>query len=237
MRIGFLSLDGCLAMRSGYLVTVNMQHLYECRRNPALRDCIFGGASAQLCLDGRGAHRLLGRSASQPVELVAGNQLLKAWLDSSAGKRMLVIGSDVQTLAIVQARYPDTRIVHDDRRVPPLDPISGASLAKVLHETHGSKWDAIAIALGVPKQEFLAHGLSTLITNAPILCIGGSFEMIADRFPRSPRLVQQLGLEGVWRLALEPNRKRVERLVLSYANFIDLMMRPSRLAALVGQSR
>ncbi|WP_066647148.1 MULTISPECIES: WecB/TagA/CpsF family glycosyltransferase [Sphingomonas] len=237
MRLNFLGLDGCLALRSGYLVTVNMQHLYECRRVPELRDCIFASRHAHLCVDGHGAHKLLASRAEGPVELVAGNRMLDAWLAAGAGKRLLVIGSDAETMAIIRRKFPALEIVQDDRRIPPLDIAGGAAVAATLVEAHGRQWDGIAIALGVPKQEFLARGLAELISDAPIFCIGGSFEMIADRLPRSPQWLQRLGLEGVWRLALEPNGKRVERLVLSYANFFDLLLRPSRLEALLGTGR
>ena len=90
-----------------------------------------------------------------------------------------------------------------------------------------------AVALGVPKQEILAQALAYRMTNMPILCIGGSFEMIAGRHRRSPRLLQSLGLEGMWRLFIEPSRKRLWRLATSYWFFVRLLSNVSAIEALV----
>lgn len=233
-RKQFLDFAECLELNSGYLVTLNMQHLYECRRSGRLRDAIFASSDARLCIDGRGAQKLFERATGRSLPLVAGNAFLAAWLRQSAGHRVLVIGSTGAVVSKVAALHPDLRIEHNDSHFTLKDDPDAAGIADALLERHGRGWDGIVLALGVPKQEIIARALARDVPDIPIFCIGGSLEMIAGLLPRSPALVQRLGLEGVWRLVLEPSGKRIERLVLSYLNFFDLMARPKRFAVLFG---
>jgi UDP-N-acetyl-D-mannosaminuronic acid transferase (WecB/TagA/CpsF family) len=39
-----------------------------------------------------------------------------------------------------------------------------------------------------------------------LMGVGGSFDVLAGFVPRAPRLVQSLGLEWSWRLAMEPRK-------------------------------
>ena len=45
--------------------------------------------------------------------------------------------------------------------------------------------------------------------------VGGVFEMISGRLKRAPRIIQRMGLEGVYRLVLEPKAFRLRRLLTS----------------------
>lgn len=45
--------------------------------------------------------------------------------------------------------------------------------------------------------------------------VGGTFEMVSGKLKRAPRVVQRLGLEGVYRLFKEPKWFRLKRLLLS----------------------
>lgn len=48
---------------------------------------------------------------------------------------------------------------------------------------------------------------------------GGTFEFVADKIKRSPRIIQKIGLEGLWRLISEPKWFRVKRLLVSLLIF------------------
>lgn len=64
----------------------------------------------------------------------------------------------------------------------------------------------ILVALGVPKQDLLAHRLRDALPQAVVLGVGGSFEMLSGEKPRAPRWMQQAGLEWAFRLTSEPGR-------------------------------
>lgn len=234
--IEFLRFDQCRDLDRGYLVTVNLQHLFESRRCPALRAAIFDNPKARLCVDGRGAKLLLERQVGHTLPLVVGNEVLRARLDraGSQGACMLVIGSTPEVISAVVHRWPGLRITHDASRVTIADAAEAGTCAARVLSAHGDQFDHIAVALGVPKQEMLAAALTEIRPNMPIYCIGGSFEMLTGKFRRAPVFVQRMGLEGLWRLVLQPRRDRLDRLVRSYWNFAVFLLRPRHLAALFG---
>ncbi len=91
---------------------------------------------------------------------------------------------------------------------------------------HASQF--VFVGLGAPKQEFfiqsLARQLQETHYKAPVvlMAVGGSFDIIAGRLPRAPRLLRSLGLEWLWRLVLEP--RRIVR-QLSLVTFVWVVLR------------
>jgi exopolysaccharide biosynthesis WecB/TagA/CpsF family protein len=217
----------------GYLVTVNLQHLYECRRNPPLRHAVFDDKNCRMCLDGRGAHLLFERFLRTELPLTVGNEVLFRRLSLSAGSRVLVVGSSAETIDATRRIFRAVDFMHDDSVFPQLDADTARGAAERITGRFGTAFGMVAIALGVPKQELLAQAMSERIPDIPIYCIGGSFEIITGRLRRAPRLMQLLGLEGAWRMLVEPNRARFERLVLSYWNFAMFYIFRDRLPRLV----
>lgn len=220
----FLSREECRNFGSGYLITINMQHLYESRRDPELRRAIFSDPNARHCLDGRGALIVFQRWLRCRLPLAPGNEILLERLnEAGTGARVLVIGSTPDVLAKVKDRFAAVTFLHDASDVTPLNRQKAIAHAQIIEERFGSNYDLVAIALGVPKQEILASALSERMPTIPIYCIGGSFEMLADCLRRAPVLMQRLGLEGVWRLLIQPRRKRLMRLIESYWFFLVLV--------------
>jgi N-acetylglucosaminyldiphosphoundecaprenol N-acetyl-beta-D-mannosaminyltransferase len=80
------------------------------------------------------------------------------------------------------------------------------------------------VGLGVPKQEnwIYEHGLKL---GVPVcMGIGGSFEMVGGVTPRAPRWMQQLGLEWLFRLAVEP-RRLWKRYLIGNVQFMVMVFR------------
>ncbi|OGH07750.1 MAG: hypothetical protein A2171_02545 [Candidatus Levybacteria bacterium RBG_13_35_9] len=74
--------------------------------------------------------------------------------------------------------------------------------------------DILFVALGSPKQEiWISENLQKL--NAKVIMgVGGSFDFISGKVTRAPKFLQNLGLEWLFRLVMEPWRiKRQLRLV------------------------
>jgi len=66
--------------------------------------------------------------------------------------------------------------------------------------------EVIVIAMGVPKQEILAHRLTLLIKVDLILCVGGFLEFYFGTKSRVPEVFRNSGLEWLYRLMKEPAR-------------------------------
>lgn len=73
---------------------------------------------------------------------------------------------------------------------------------KMIH----SDIDILFVGLGFPKQEKWIIEHMEEIPATIIMSVGGSFDFIAKRIPRAPKLIRNLGLEWAFRLILQPQR-------------------------------
>lgn len=65
----------------------------------------------------------------------------------------------------------------------------------------------IILAMGMPKQERVAHLLMQQLSGPVLIICGGAIiDFSAGRVSRAPKLFRSLGLEWLYRLALEPKR-------------------------------
>jgi N-acetylglucosaminyldiphosphoundecaprenol N-acetyl-beta-D-mannosaminyltransferase len=72
--------------------------------------------------------------------------------------------------------------------------------------------DILFVAFGHPKQEKWAyHSLPNLNSVRLAMGVGGSFDFIAGKIKRAPKLMRSCGLEWLWRLMQEP-QKRLPRI-------------------------
>lgn len=76
----------------------------------------------------------------------------------------------------------------------------------VIERVNASGADIVLVAFGAPRQELWMSANRESI-NAPVLMgVGGLFDFFSGRISRSPKMLQDLGLEWIWRLRQEPQR-------------------------------
>ena len=74
--------------------------------------------------------------------------------------------------------------------------------------------DIVLVAYGMPKQEqWIARNLDRLPSVKVAIGVGGVFDQLAGLRRVPPGLVHRLGLEWLWRLAIEPSRWRRQRVL------------------------
>lgn len=82
--------------------------------------------------------------------------------------------------------------------------VSKRDLALRIAATHP---EVLIVALGAPRQEkWIAHHLWQLPTVRVAIGVGGALDFLAGRVRRAPRLFRTLGLEWLWRFAIQPWR-------------------------------
>ena len=96
-------------------------------------------------------------------------------------------------LAICYARAPSFR---------PLDPAEDESEVAAMR---ASRARVLFVGLGCPKQERWAIAHREQI-GAVLLCVGAAFDFLSGVKPQAPALVQRVGCEWAFRLAVEPGR-------------------------------
>lgn len=106
--------------------------------------------------------------------------------------------------ASLRFRFPGIRIV--GTYAPPFRPLTDAETVLVTDCIETSGADLVWVGLSTPKQErWMAEFRPRL--GAPVLLgVGAAFDFHAGRVRQAPPLLQRLGLEWAFRLAMEPRR-------------------------------
>ncbi len=102
----------------------------------------------------------------------------------------------------------------------PFDDIHNNSILKKIEVF---KPDFILVGFGTKKQEFWIDDNKEFLRNNGIkwaIGVGGTFDFISRQIKRSPKFIQKIGLEGVYRFLKEPKWFRLKRLLRSFYMFI-----------------
>jgi N-acetylglucosaminyldiphosphoundecaprenol N-acetyl-beta-D-mannosaminyltransferase len=82
----------------------------------------------------------------------------------------------------------------------------------ILKEIRRSRPQILLVAFGAPKQEFWLDEHYSELETAGVqfaMAVGGTLDMLAGVYRKAPKIVRSIGLEGVWRVLLDP--KRIKR--------------------------
>ncbi|HME82287.1 MAG TPA: WecB/TagA/CpsF family glycosyltransferase [Candidatus Eremiobacteraceae bacterium] len=152
------------------------------------------------------ASRLLG--APLP-ERVAGIDLLERLCADAAvkGRPVYLLGGADGVAAdagrALRQRYPGLRIAGVEHGY-----FADSDASAIAQRIHSSGARLVLVGLGFPRQERFIHENLEHVGPAVCVGVGGSFDVIAGRLPRAPRLIRAAGLEWLYRLAREPRRFR-----------------------------
>jgi len=187
------------------IIPVNPEMIMTAQRNPAFRQAITG--SAITLPDGIGivvASRLLG---SPIATRLTGIDTLERIAELAERRRFRIFllgaqeGVAERAAARLKERYPSLMIVGTLAGSPRRE--DEALIRSSVNKAHP---DILFIAYGAPKQELWLdrnHGY----LDVPIaMCVGGAFNFLAGESSRAPRIVQQMGIEWLYRLIREPWR-------------------------------
>jgi N-acetylglucosaminyldiphosphoundecaprenol N-acetyl-beta-D-mannosaminyltransferase len=76
---------------------------------------------------------------------------------------------------------------------------------EVIDRIKSSNANAVILGLGCPRQEVWAYEYRNDL-NIPILAVGAAFDFFAGTLLQAPKVLQDVGLEWLYRLIQEPNR-------------------------------
>jgi N-acetylglucosaminyldiphosphoundecaprenol N-acetyl-beta-D-mannosaminyltransferase len=190
------------------VIAINPEKIIAARSNLVLMEQI---AKAGLLIpDGIGvvwAARLLGLG---PMGRVPGAELMPeiCALAARKGYRVFLFGGAKEVndkcCGVLQKRYPGLVIAGradgfvSEERMPDLVRQIDVSNAQILF-----------LALGSPRQELWMQKYIASLSKVKICQgVGGTFDVIAGKVVRAPRIVQLLNLEWFYRLVMNPSRIR-----------------------------
>ncbi len=160
---------------------------------------------------------------------IAGPDLMRALCVRASAKhyKIFLLGStqdNLEALAKKLIAYtPGLQIV--GTYSPPIaDQMTTVENLKILAILEACQPDILFVGLSAPKQElWIAQNLEAL--HVPVsIGVGAAFDFLSGRIPRAPRLLQQYGLEWLYRLWCEP-RRLWKRYLLGNAIYLSALFR------------
>lgn len=106
--------------------------------------------------------------------------------------------------------------------------VSEAESKEIIREIKEANSKFIFLGIGTPYQDFLAREIAREVP-AICVCVGVAFDFYAGFLPESPKILQRMGLEWLFRLGCEPKRL-FRRYIFGIPKFIILSI-ISRLSA------
>lgn len=151
---------------------------------------------------------LLARLAGNPLPgRVSGTDLVKKILCTPSLK-VFLLGSEPNVLKIIKKKYhsPGGANITGSAHPSVNSNGSAASSQKILQHMRKTKPDVLLVALGQPKQELWLRKNFYKIPTRIGMGVGSAFDILSNKSPRAPSLLQFAGMEWLWRLILEPRR-------------------------------
>ena len=117
------------------------------------------------------------------------------------GKDNMVLASINENLI---KKYPEIKIV--GMYSPPFRDLTEIEDQKVCSEINNLHPDYVWVGIGQPRQDFWLETHRYKLKNTTILGVGAAFDFIAGSLNRAPKIIQNLGLEWLYRFLKEPKR-------------------------------
>lgn len=164
-------------------------------------------------------------------ERVTGADLVSplAGMAARKGYRIFMLGGEPEVArtakAILESKYPGLQIVGCES--PDLPNLVTADYELLLQRIEAARPDILLVAFGNPKQEKFIHMHRRRLQVPVCIGVGGTFDFIAGKTKRAPRLLQRLGLEFLHRWTSNPKRLGA-RYKQNLAQFPPLILRQVR---------
>ena len=107
---------------------------------------------------------------------------------------------------------------------PPFTSIEGWPVDELRRELQRTKPHILWVGLGAPKQELWMGAMSEVLDVPVMVGVGAAFDYLAGTKQAAPRSLRHLGLEWLFRLAVEPKRLW-RRYLVGNSTFLYLVLR------------
>lgn len=208
-----------------HIITPNNEMLVEATRNAPFFDVLQ--QADYLLPDSTGlllAARLTGQVL--PCRVRGVDTMEQFCLQADAATNVFLLGAApgiaAKAAVVLQSKNPLLQIVGTHSGSP-----SAAEAPVIIAKINASGANVLFVAYGAPAQDmWIASYKDQLPAMRIAMGVGGSFDFIAGTVRRAPTLLRTLGLEWLWRLALQP--KRYKRMFTAVCIFPLLVLRYGR---------
>jgi N-acetylglucosaminyldiphosphoundecaprenol N-acetyl-beta-D-mannosaminyltransferase len=228
------------ARPGAYVCLANVHTTVQANRSPDLRAAVD---QAFLSLpDGMPLVWILRRRGHLRTEKITGIEYIPSVAAEgvTAGMRHFFYGGDSGVARSAGRRLaklvPGVQVV--GALSPPYAEIDAWPTEELQEELRRTKPDILWVGLGTPKQELWMAKMSGMLDVPVMLGVGAGIDYLAEVKPAAPAALRHLGLEWLFRLAVEPKRLW-RRYLLGNSTFVYLLGRSvlSRVLGRVGSRR
>jgi N-acetylglucosaminyldiphosphoundecaprenol N-acetyl-beta-D-mannosaminyltransferase len=217
-----LLLARLLKRQGGRVYYANAHTMVTAAKNPALTEALQN--CDLLLADGSGVRwgsALLGKPL---VYNLNGTDLVPALCKYGAEKGLSIYllgakpGVAEEAAANLTKRYPNLIIAGTQHGYfPP------SQTPQVIENIRLARPHLLLVAMGVPMQEIWINQYASQLPGITCMGVGALFDFMAQRVVRAPYFMRAVGMEWVWRLAMEPNRLW-RRYIIGNFIFLTLVM-------------
>jgi N-acetylglucosaminyldiphosphoundecaprenol N-acetyl-beta-D-mannosaminyltransferase len=200
--------------------------LVEATTNAALRNALL--TADLVAADGVPLVWVSRFRGARHAERVCGPDVMPRLFDDGRadGLRHFLLGGRPGTPESLARRlsgaYPGVNIV--GMISPPFRALSEDEAAEQLRSINEARADCVWVGLGTPKQDLWAERSVTQLNASLILTVGAAFDFHSGQLRRAPQWMRRLGLEWIFRLAMEP-RRLLGRYAVTNSKFLILLAR------------
>jgi exopolysaccharide biosynthesis WecB/TagA/CpsF family protein len=179
---------------------VNAHALNSCADNEAFFKALAGADI--LLRDGSGMALLYRKLRLDPGLNMNGTDVIPKILEEFRGRSVAFWGTTEPFLSRARVRCESefgVRAISSENGFEATD--------RYLELSKRATPDLIVLGMGMPRQEELAQGLRSTVTNSPLIICGGAIlDFLGDKVGRAPLWMQKIGMEWLYRLYREPKR-------------------------------
>lgn len=218
--------------RRFFIVTPNPEIVMLAQKDPVLSSILN---SADLSLpDGVGLvwvskWRALPQGRQSPITCrVSGIDTMEALVElaSRRGWRVFLLGGKpgiaqqaakkiTNHYSLITIHYASDPLLNADGK--PINKTEIEKEKRIIEKINEFRPHLLFVGFGAPKQEkWVALNYNKLETLGTMV-VGGAFDYLSGRLPRAPKWLQNLGLEWLFRLLVEPWRIRRQLILLKFA--------------------
>lgn len=166
---------------------------------------------------------ILSRVCGVKIQRIRGADFFRLFFTKiTVTKKHLFVGSTPQVMKSLIANINLISRNHQEIHFicPEFDVQMDTQIREIVKEFTARDFDYIWIAMGSPKQDYMAHAISADFDGS-IFCIGAAVDFVSGHKSEAPYFFQFIGIEWLYRFAQEPRRLFI-RYTFGNIRFISL---------------
>ena len=194
-----------------YIVLPYSEFIVRAQKDKGFKD-ILNSADLSLC-ESRGLCLVAGLCLQKSLkENIYGVDLIRGLISNSQFiiSKIFLLGGKPEVVEKTRQRLGD-KVIGVEHGYQNLD--------EVIDKINRVEPNVLLVGLGSPKQErWIYKNLKKMPSVKLAIGVGGAFDFISGRVKRAPKFLQKIGLEWLWRLAIQPRRiKRIYNGVIKFS--------------------